>query len=51
MGKGNAALEWAVTAGVDLVLGFLVGLVLIPIGTKIVAPIYGSLFGGKAEAH
>ncbi len=51
VGKGNAALEWAVTAGVDLVLGFLVGLVLIPIGTKIVAPIYGSLFGGKAEAH
>ncbi|WP_417208707.1 DUF808 domain-containing protein [Antarctobacter sp.] len=52
LGQGNAALEWAVTAGIDFIIGFLVGLVLIPIGTKLVAPIWARLFGGDAtKAH
>ena len=42
-GFGN----WAVTAFADGVLGLAVGLVLIPIVTKVIAP----LFGGKAAAH
>lgn len=50
-GQGNGLLEWAITAGVDFVLGFVVGLILIPIGTKLVAPVWAALFGGKAGAH
>ncbi len=48
-GQQNPSLEWLITAGIDFVLGFLVGLVLIPIGTKIVAPVYGKLFGGENQ--
>jgi hypothetical protein len=50
-GAGNGALAWAITAGIDFVLGFAVGLLLIPIGTKLIAPLWSALFGGKeAEA-
>lgn len=53
IGQGNGALEWLVTAAVDFVLGFLVGLILIPIGTRFVAPLWAALFGDKdgAKAH
>jgi predicted DNA repair protein MutK len=52
IGQGNAATEWTVTAGIDFVLGFVVGLILIPIGTQLVAPLWGRVFGdAKAEAH
>ena len=39
-GAGQPFLEWAITAGIDFVLGFLWGLILIPIGVKIVGPIW-----------
>ncbi|CUH77314.1 DUF808 domain-containing protein [Tropicibacter naphthalenivorans] len=48
---GEGFANWAAVAAMDFVLGFIVGLILIPIATKIIAPIYGALFGGKAEAH
>lgn len=52
LGQGNGLLEWAVTAGIDFVIGFVVGLILIPIGTKLVAPIWARLFGDDtAKAH
>ncbi len=52
IGQGDALLEWGVTAGIDFVIGFLAGLVLIPIGTKLVAPIWARFFGeGEAKAH
>ena len=50
IGQGNGAAEWGVTAGIDFVLGFVVGLILIPIGTKLIAPIWARLFG-EAEAQ
>lgn len=50
-GQQNPGLEWGITAAIDFVLGFVVGLFLIPIGTKIIAPIWGALFGKKKEAH
>ncbi|WGW02680.1 DUF808 domain-containing protein [Tropicibacter oceani] len=51
-GNHQPALEWMITAGIDFVLGLAWGLVLIPVGVKIVAPIWGALFGGeKSEAH
>lgn len=36
--------EWAVTAFIDGVLGFFLGLVLIPVVTKAIAPTFGRLF-------
>lgn len=40
---GNGFLEWAVTAAVDFVLGFVWGLILIPIGVKVVAPVWTAI--------
>ncbi|MBO6884101.1 MAG: DUF808 family protein, partial [Marivita sp.] len=40
IGAGQAFVEWAVTAGIDFVLGFIWGLILIPIGVKIVGPLW-----------
>ncbi|MGP6088329.1 DUF808 domain-containing protein [Antarctobacter jejuensis] len=52
IGQGDALIEWGVTAGIDFVIGFVIGLILIPVGTKLVAPIWARLFGGEeAEAH
>ncbi|MDJ0820736.1 MAG: DUF808 domain-containing protein [Paracoccaceae bacterium] len=49
---GQGFANWAAIALMDFVLGFLYGLTLIPIGTKIVAPLWAALFGGaKAKAH
>lgn len=42
--------SWAVTAACDGVLGLALGVVLIPIGTRIIGPIWGRLTGAKA-AH
>lgn len=47
----NAALMWLATAAMDFVLGLVIGLLLIPVATKVVAPLWGAVFGGKAEAH
>ena len=53
IGGGNGALEWTAKAVVDGILGLAWGLILIPVGTRVVAPLWGALFGGKdkAEAH
>ncbi|WP_300585671.1 DUF808 domain-containing protein [Marivita sp.] len=40
IGAGQAFVEWAVTAGIDFVLGFIWGLILIPIGVKIIGPVW-----------
>ncbi|WP_283967838.1 DUF808 domain-containing protein [Tritonibacter sp. AK171] len=44
--QGDGLVEWLVKAVIDGILGFVVGLILIPIATKLIAP----LFGAKA-AH
>ncbi|MGR3444551.1 DUF808 domain-containing protein [Thalassococcus profundi] len=49
-GQGQPALEWGITAAVDFVIGFVWGLILIPVGVKVVAPVWSSLFGGKEKA-
>jgi predicted DNA repair protein MutK len=52
VGQGNAVAEWATTAAIDFVLGFVVGLILIPIGTRLIAPVWARLFGGdETKAH
>ena len=52
-GAGNGVLEWSIKALVDGILGLSWGLILIPVGTKLVAPLWGAVFGGdrKADAH
>jgi predicted DNA repair protein MutK len=40
VGAGQGFVEWAVTAAIDFVLGFIWGLILIPIGVKIISPIW-----------
>jgi len=44
--QGDGLLEWSVKAVIDGILGFVIGLLLIPLATKVIAP----LFGAKA-AH
>ncbi|WP_050523841.1 DUF808 domain-containing protein [Pseudorhodobacter wandonensis] len=46
----QGAVKWAVTAGLDGVVGLGVGLVLIPVVTKIIAPLIGAITG-KPAAH
>ncbi len=48
VGSGSGFLKWAVTAGLDGVLGLILGFVLIPIVTKLVVPMTGWLFPEKA---
>ena len=43
--------EWAVTAACDGVLGLVWGMVLIPVATKIILPIWSALTGSKKAAH
>ena len=40
VGAGQGFVEWAVTAGIDFVLGLIWGLILIPVGVKVIAPIW-----------
>ena len=49
----RAAAEWVAKAAMDGVLGLALGFVLIPIGTRIVAPLWRALFGGgdAGKAH
>ena len=49
--QAEAAVEWIVKAAIDGVLGLALGLVLIPVATRIIAPIWGLLPGRKASAQ
>ncbi len=43
--------EWAVTAFFDGILGFVLGLVLIPVATRVIGPVWAAVTGKKAAAH
>ncbi|WP_137112124.1 DUF808 domain-containing protein [Rhodobacter sp. SY28-1] len=43
--------EWLVTAALDGVFGLILGVILIPVATRIIGPIWSSLTGSKAAAH
>lgn len=48
----RGAVEWIATAAQDGVLGFAIGLVLIPVATRVVGPLIAAVTGNKnAEAH
>jgi len=42
------ALKWGLTAAMDAILGLAFGLVLLPLGTRVVGPIWQAVFKGKA---
>jgi len=42
---------WLVTAALDGVLGLILGLLLIPVATKVIAPLWGLVFKGGKAAH
>ncbi|TDK49890.1 DUF808 domain-containing protein [Antarcticimicrobium luteum] len=46
-----SAVEWTVTAALDGVLGLALGLVLLPVGTRIITPLLRLVTGGKTAAH
>lgn len=43
--------EWIVTAGLDGVFGLVLGVILIPIATRIISPILGRMTGKARSAH
>ena len=45
----QGAVQWIATAAMDGVLGIILGFIMIPIGTKVVGPIWGMIFK-KSEA-
>ncbi|MDF1718275.1 MAG: DUF808 domain-containing protein [Antarcticimicrobium sp.] len=47
--QAMAAVEWTVTAALDGVLGLVLGLILLPVGTGIIAPLLRAVGGGKAD--
>jgi len=46
-----AAVEWIVTAAIDGVLALLLGLLLVPVATKAIAPLWRAVSGRKAAGH
>lgn len=46
----RAATEWIATAAMDGVFGLALGLILIPVGEKVITPIWNAIFGGKKAA-
>lgn len=42
---------WLVTAALDGVFGLILGVILIPVATRVIGPLWGALFGKRAAAH
>ncbi|GLS87783.1 ABC transporter [Cypionkella aquatica] len=49
--QASGLVEWAVTAACDGVIGLALGLLLIPIATRIIIPVYAAITGTKKAAH
>ncbi len=43
--------EWAVTATLDGIFGLILGLILIPVATRVIGPLWAAVTGSKAAAH
>ena len=49
--EGQAIIEWFTKAAIDGVLGLALGVVLIPLATRVVGPLWGWVTGRGAKAH
>jgi len=50
VGFATGFVKWAVTAGLDGILGLILGLALIPVVTKLIAPVFGIFFPEKKKS-
>ncbi len=50
VGRAQGFVSWAVTAFFDGLFGLALGMLLIPVGTRIVGPLWTLAFGGRGEA-
>lgn len=44
----QGVVEWTATAAMDGVLGLALGVLIIPVATRVIGPVWGKVFGGKA---
>lgn len=51
MAQGSGFVEWAVTAFLDGLIGLLLGFVLIPVVTRVFAPLLGAISGSASSPH
>lgn len=51
LAEAKGFVEWSVTALLDGIFGIVVGMLLIPVVTRVLAPIMSALTGGKAPDH
>ncbi len=51
VGGENGFLKWLVTAGLDGILGLILGLILIPIVTRAIVPVFSIFFPEKKASH
>ncbi len=49
--QAQGFVEWLVKAAIDGVLGLMLGLLLIPLATRVIGPLWGSMMGKKKAAH
>jgi len=47
----SGLVAWAITALIDGVLGLVWGLLLIPVGTRVIGPLIAAVSGKKAAEH
>ena len=48
VGRAGGAVRWTVTATLDGVFGLALGVLLIPLATRVIGPVWARAFGGKA---
>ncbi len=51
VGISEGFVEWMITATLDGVIGFLLGVILLPIVTRALVPLFGGLFPEKSSQH
>ncbi len=51
VGVAQGFIVWLVQAAIDGVLGLGLGIVLIPVATRVIGPLWGMVFGTKSAAH
>ena len=51
VGTATGFVTWTVTAALDGVFGLALGVLLIPLATRVIGPLWGAITGKKAAAH
>lgn len=51
VGTATGFVTWVVTATLDGIFGLILGVILIPVATRVIGPIWGAMTGKKKAAH